>query len=63
MLTILAWMVFIPAVAWNMILLPVVFSDIIGKGAVDWNTTRNWRDLILGLAILFVPDVYLFGWF
>lgn len=63
MLTILAWMVFIPAVVWNMILFPVVFSDIISKGDLDWNKARNWRDLILSLAVLFIPGVYLFGWF
>lgn len=63
MLTILAWMVFIPAVIWNMILLPMAFIDIMSKRSLDWNTARNWQDLILSLAVLFIPGVYLFGWF
>lgn len=63
MLTLLAWMVFIPAFVWNMVLLPIVFGDIIGKRDIDWATYRNLRDLVLSLAALFIPGVYLFGWF
>jgi len=30
MLTILAWIVFIPAIVWNIILLSIAFGDIMG---------------------------------
>jgi len=63
MLTILAWMVFVPAVIWNMTLFIVAISDVLGSNRVHWFTKRNMRDLILSLTILFVPGVYLFGWF
>jgi hypothetical protein len=63
MLTILAWMVFIPAVVWNMTLFMVAISDIFGQNRVHWFTKRNMRDLALSLVILFVPGVYLFGLF
>jgi hypothetical protein len=63
MLTILAWMVFIPAVFWNVIILSVAFADIIGSRDLEWNNARNWSALILSLAILFIPGAYLFGWF
>jgi len=63
MLTILAWMVFIPAVIWNMTILIIMFTDIVYDGKLDWANWRNVRDLVLSLAILFIPGVYLFGWF
>jgi hypothetical protein len=63
MLTILAWMVFIPAVIWNMTILIIAFTDIVGDRKLNWATWRNIRDLVLSLAILFIPGVYLFGWF
>lgn len=62
MLTILAWMVFIPAVVWNFAMLVVAFTDIVGSRKIDWLTARNVFDLSLSLAILFIPGVYLFGW-
>ena len=63
MLTIFAWMVFVPAVIWNMVFLTIAFTDIVGESKCSWNTITNWRDIILSLAILFIPGVYLFGWF
>ena len=62
MLTIFAWMVFVPAVIWNVTILTIVFTDVIGDRKVEWNR-RNIRDLTLSLVVLFVPGVYLFGWF
>lgn len=66
MITIFAWMVFIPAVIcviWNMTILIIAITDIKGDHKLDWATWRNIRDLVLSLAILFIPGVYLFGWF
>jgi hypothetical protein len=67
MLTILAWMAFIPAVIWNMAMLIIAFTDIVGDITGDrklhWANWRNIRDLVLSLAVLFIPGVYLFGWF
>lgn len=63
MFTILAWMFFIPALIWNFTLFTIAFSDIISKREIDWATYRNLRDLVLSLAALFIPGVYLFGWF
>lgn len=63
MLTIMAWVVFIPALIWNITLLFIAFGDIIGDSKISWVNTRNLRDLILSLAVLFIPGVYLFGWF
>jgi hypothetical protein len=64
MLTVFAWMVFIPAVFWNVTILCVAFADLMStKPGVDWSNKRNFRDLILSLMVLFIPGVYLFGLF
>jgi hypothetical protein len=64
MLTILAWMIFIPAVFWNSIIFAIAVIDIIdGNRKYAWSKWRNWRDLMISLVILFIPGVYLFGWF
>lgn len=64
MLTILSWVIFVPAFFWNVALVYVVWSDLMAsKGRLGWKNKRNWRDLVLSLVILFVPGVYLFGWF
>lgn len=64
MFTILAWLVFVPAVFWNVTLFFVAFSDLMSnKSRIEWTNKRNLRDLTLSLIILFVPGVYLFGWF
>jgi hypothetical protein len=62
MLTILAWLTFIPAICWNFLLFIIVFTDIMDKGQLTW-TRSDIRDLILSLAVLLIPGVYLFGWF
>lgn len=64
MLTILAWIVFIPALIWNFTLFCVAFSDLMSnKYKIEWTNKRNLRDLAFSLIVLFVPGVYLFGWF
>ena len=63
MLTIMAWIVFIPGVVWNFFFFAVAFGDILGDRKFSWVDSRNVRDLILSLAILFIPGVYLFGLF
>lgn len=62
MLTIFAWMVFIPAVFWNIAFLCVVFYALMEtKTTVEWTSKRNLRDAALSLAVLFIPGIYLFG--
>lgn len=64
MLTILSWIIFVPALFWNVILLCVVWSDLMSSsGRLDWKNKRNIIDLIISLTVLFLPGVYLFGWF
>ena len=64
MLTILSWIVFLPAVGWNIALLCVAFGDLMSDTAkIAWTNKRNLRDLAISLVLLFVPGVYLFGWF
>jgi hypothetical protein len=61
MLTIIAWMIFVPAVIWNVLLWSILFLDIIYKQAYTWMTKRNLRDFLLSLAILLIPGIFLFG--
>jgi hypothetical protein len=63
MLTIVAWIVFVPAVVWNALFFGYALIDLMGKGQTNWRLRRNWRDLAISLAIMFIPGVYLFGWF
>lgn len=64
MLTVFAWMVFIPAVFWNVTILCIAFADLMSdKPTVDWANKRNFLDLALSLTVLFIPGVYLFGLF
>jgi hypothetical protein len=64
MLSILAWIVFVPALIWNFIIFIVAFGDLMSpKAKIEWTSARNIRDLALSLTILFIPGVYLFGWF
>lgn len=63
MLTILAWIVFVPAIIWNITLLIIAFSDIMGDQKIHWFNRRNMRDVTISLLILFVPGIYLFGVF
>ena len=62
MLTILAWMVFIPAVVWNVTFWVIGFAIVIESKTGKWANLRNLRDAILSLALLLIPGVYLFGW-
>jgi hypothetical protein len=62
MLTILAWMVFVPAVIWNVIIFGVAFFDLIDDRSVEWLRSDNIFTLVLSLAVLLIPGVYLFGW-
>jgi hypothetical protein len=64
MITIFAWLVFIPALIWNVLLFAIAFGDLMSlKGKIAWTKLRNIRDLVISLALLFIPGVYLFGWF
>lgn len=63
MFTILAWMVFIPALIWNIVLFGVILDGTVKNGIVDWKNIHNWYQLALSIVFLFVPGVYLFGWF
>lgn len=63
MLTIVAWIVFLPAAAWNVVFFGVVFADIINADWKYFKYTKNYVQAAASLAILFVPGVYLFGWY
>jgi hypothetical protein len=63
MLTVFAWMVFIPAVIWNFVFFAIAFGEILGDRKFYWANKRNARDALLSLAVLFIPGVYLFGVF
>lgn len=63
MLTILSWIVFIPAVVWNVTLFFIAFSDIMSDQKIKWANKRNLRDLAISLAVLLIPGIYLFGLF
>lgn len=61
MLTILAWMIFIPAAIWNVVFFSIAFVDTLTKGISVWKINKNFLHAILSLALLLVPGVYLFG--
>ena len=64
MLTILAWLVFVPAVGWNILIFGVAFGALMSPNPeIEWTNKRNLRDLAISVLILVVPGVYLFGWF
>jgi hypothetical protein len=61
MITIIAWMAFLPALAWN-----AVFFSIVFKLAIEDDLTfskENIKDSILSILFLIIPGVYLFGIF
>lgn len=66
MLTILAWLVFIPAAFWNVIFWCVAFATVIeskpDETRCELSTRRNLRDAVLSASLLLIPGVYLFGW-
>lgn len=63
MLTILAWMIFIPAAVWNIVFFSIAFAETISKGSIPWKSNENILHAIASLALLLIPGVYLFGFF
>lgn len=61
MLTILAWMIFIPAAVWNIVFFSIAFGETIGKGFDPWKSNGNILHAIASLALLIIPGIYLFG--
>lgn len=63
MITIIAWIVFIPAVIINVAWFSLAVYQVVEKRSIKaLKQPSNVRDMILLLAIMFVPGVYLFGW-
>ena len=63
MLTIFAWMIFVPAFIWNIALLSIAFNSLVIERDFKSNIKINVLQLLVSLAILFIPGVYLFGFF
>ena len=62
MLTVIAWIVFIFATAWNLLFWTVGFwYSVVDTKKVDYKKTSV--EAVISLAIWFIPGVYLFGWF
>ena len=61
MLTIIAWLIFIPAAVWNVIFFSLAFTETLTKGIAVWNRHDNWLHAIASLALLLAPGIYLFG--
>lgn len=61
MLTILAWVVFVPAISWNILFFSIAFADFMMRGSASFSA-ENLKQAIISLAALFIPGVYLFGW-
>lgn len=62
MFTIIAWIVFFPALVLNVIAMAVIFGELMGLGTVKWDA-RSYLQLIIIITLPFIPGVYLFGWF
>jgi hypothetical protein len=62
MLTILAYIVFVPALVWNVLLWGVTINAIANDKKYHLVRFRNFSVIILSLALLLIPGVYLFGW-
>lgn len=62
MLTILAWMVFIPALAWNTLIFFFILKDAVGNRNFKYPYHEQFQ-IALSVVVLIVPSVYLFGWF
>jgi hypothetical protein len=60
MLTIIAWLVFVPALGWNVLFFLIAFDQLVKRKGL---LVRNLIDALVSLALLLVPGVYLFGWF
>jgi hypothetical protein len=62
MLTIIAWIVFVPAVFWNIIFFGVVFWNFMDRRYDTFRRLENYVQMVVSLLLLFVPGIYLFGW-
>jgi hypothetical protein len=65
MLSVLAWIVFVPALILNITIFILALNDYMlsPKSKIKWTSIRNICELAFSLIILFIPGVYLFGWF
>lgn len=63
MLTILAWMTFIPAAVWNVVFFSIAFSETLTTGISVWKINKNILHAIASLAVFIIPGIYLFGLF
>jgi hypothetical protein len=70
MLTVLAYVVFIPALLFNIVLFLVMFNDLIKGNYKAFIDPTNLRDtfiiiviMMVPITIMMVPGVYLFGWY
>ena len=61
MLTVIAWMVFVPAVIWNLIFFAVAMVTVFESKEYNWLNRRNIRDSAISLAAMILPGIYLFG--
>ena len=62
MLTLFAWIVFIPAFGWFITITLIFLSDVI-SGDFHYFNSRNIRDLAFSVLMVMIPGVYLFGLF
>ena len=63
MITIIAWIVFIPAVIINVAWFSIAVYQVVEKRSLEaLKQPSNIRDMIAILVVMFVPGVYLFGW-
>jgi hypothetical protein len=63
MLTIVAWIVFVPALIWNAVFFGIAFTDFMNGNTLQFKYVKNYLQAVVSLVILFVPGVYLFGWY
>lgn len=64
MLTILSWLIFIPAVVWNILFFSIAFNDITDKKSYQFRGDNGRSNLLAAawsLLAMIVPGVYLFG--
>ena len=64
MLTVLAWVVFIPSIVYNFILWAIIFHEIIQHPHIFVRNVKEPKNLIatsVPFIICFVSGVYLFG--
>ncbi len=61
MLTIIAWIVFVFASAWNIFFWAVGALETVNGNPIDWARTRV--EMVISLAVWIIPGVYLFGVF